>query len=63
MDPEEFRELQTLKEEHLAKIANLSDSVEQMGEERDEQKYKMKLLEEKLTFSSRRARCFKRDTG
>ena len=44
MDPEEFIELQTLKEEHLAKIANLSDSVEQMGEERNEQKYKMKLL-------------------
>ena len=48
MDPEEFRELQTLKEEHLAKIANLSDSVKQMGEERNEQKYKMKLLEEEV---------------
>ena len=32
MDPEEFRELQTLKEEHMAKIANLSESVKQMGE-------------------------------
>ena len=35
MDPEEFRELQTLKGEHLAnlaKIANLSDSLKQMGE-------------------------------
>ena len=45
-------ELQTLKGEHLAnlaKIANLSKSVKQMGEERNEQKYKMKLLEEKLT--------------
>ena len=50
MDPEEFRELQTLKEEHLAKIANLSDSVKQMGEERNEQKYRMKLLEDKVTL-------------
>ena len=37
MDPEEFRELQTLKEEHLAKIANLSDSVKQMGEWQERQ--------------------------
>ena len=53
MDPEEFRALHTLKGEHLAnlaKIANLSKSVKQMGEERNEQKYKIKLLEEKLTF-------------
>ena len=49
MDPEEFRELQTLKEEHLSKIASLSDSVKQMGEDRNEQKYRMKLLEDKVT--------------
>ena len=63
MDPEEFRELQTLKEEHLAKIANLSDSVKQMGEERNEQKYKMKLLEEEVILQQSETRRFKRDTG
>ena len=46
--PEALRELQTLKEELWAKIANLSDSLKQMGEERDEQKYRMKLLEEEV---------------
>ena len=50
MDPDEFRDLQTLKEEHLAKIANLSDSVKQMGEERNEQKYRVKLLEDNVTL-------------
>ena len=49
MDPEEFRQLQTLKDEHMAKIANLSDSVKQIGEERNEQKYRIKLLEDKVT--------------
>ena len=46
--PEAFRELQTLKEELWAKIVNLSDSLKQMGEEREEQKYKVKLLEEEV---------------
>ena len=58
MDPEEFRELQTLKEEHLAKIANLSDSVKQMGEERNEQKYRMKLLEDKVTLQQSESETF-----
>ena len=58
MDPEEFRELQTLKEEHLAKIANLSDSVKQMGEERNEQKYRMKLLEDKVTLLQSESETF-----
>ncbi|KAI6646431.1 Nucleoprotein TPR [Oopsacas minuta] len=49
MDPEEFRELQSLKEEHLTKISDLTDRVKQMDDERNEQKHRIKLLEDRLS--------------
>ena len=49
MDPEEFRELKGLKEEHLAIISRLQDDVKELEDERTEQKHRVKLLEDKIS--------------
>ena len=48
MDPEEFKELKTLKEEHLTIISTLQDDMKEIEDERTEQKHRIKLLEDKV---------------
>ena len=49
MDPEEFKELKSLKEEHLTVISRLQDDMKQIEDERTEQKHRIRLLEDKIS--------------
>ena len=48
VDPEEFRELQGQREEHLHRISGLEEKVKLGEDERMEQKRRVKLLEERI---------------